>query len=380
MEETRQSISNPMEANEGKMFIGGLHSQTSSDSLRAYFEKYGEVKEAVVMRDTVTKRSRGFGFIVFNDLTAVDKVLEFTDCHIIDGKKVDPKRAVPKKATPGANQPFRKVFVGGLPGDVTAAELQEYFEAFGKVTECLLMQDRQTKRLRGFGFVTFENEAASKAVCDAGFHKLKGKNVECKRAQPKEVMLLQGKGRDLLAGVNLPPFQLNRSSIYPNGIPTSPIAYGVPDYASSPQLYQQLVNWMSMGRGKAFTAQNYVTAGPPQGFGNMPDHRRHASSQQTQGAATTQHQQAQYFNSDYNNTATTASAVTTETPSPQNQDYHHISSGLTQTTTRPNAADMSFLSSRTTFGNDQAQIYHGAQAASQPAFGHASLPPITLRH
>ena len=28
---------------------------------------------------------------------------------------------------------FRKVFVGGLPGDVTAAELQEYFEAFGKV-------------------------------------------------------------------------------------------------------------------------------------------------------------------------------------------------------------------------------------------------------
>ena len=31
---------------------------------------------------------RGFGFIVFNDSTPVDKVLEFTDCHIIDGKKV----------------------------------------------------------------------------------------------------------------------------------------------------------------------------------------------------------------------------------------------------------------------------------------------------
>ncbi|KAK1785789.1 hypothetical protein P4O66_003169 [Electrophorus voltai] len=42
----------------GKMFIGGLSWQTSPDSLRDYFSKFGEIRECMVMRDPTTKRSR----------------------------------------------------------------------------------------------------------------------------------------------------------------------------------------------------------------------------------------------------------------------------------------------------------------------------------
>lgn len=243
------AISNPMEADPGKMFIGGLHSQTSADVLQRYFEQYGEVKECVVMRDSVTKRSRGFGFVRFNDSSCVDKVANCCT-HTIDGKKVDPKRAIPKRPPPGANQ-YKKVFVGGLPPDTTAADMKDYFETFGKVTEILLMHDRNTKRLRGFGFVTFESDLAGKNVCETGFHKLKGKSVECKRAQPKEVMMLQ---------VNV-PFPFARG--YPNAF-TSPMGFGFPaEWALNPQICQNIANMYS----------RYT----PQGFVNMPDHRRPAA-------------------------------------------------------------------------------------------------------
>ena len=49
-----------------KIFVGGLSSGTDDGNFRRYFEQFGRVKEATVMRDPHTKRSRGFGFITFS--------------------------------------------------------------------------------------------------------------------------------------------------------------------------------------------------------------------------------------------------------------------------------------------------------------------------
>ncbi|XP_035536370.1 RNA-binding protein Musashi homolog 2-like isoform X2 [Morone saxatilis] len=83
----------------GKMFIGGLSWQTSPDSLRDYFSKFGEIRECMVMRDPTTKRSRGFGFITFADAASVDKVLAQPH-HELDSKMIDPKVAFPRRAQP----------------------------------------------------------------------------------------------------------------------------------------------------------------------------------------------------------------------------------------------------------------------------------------
>ncbi|KAG5677087.1 hypothetical protein PVAND_006871 [Polypedilum vanderplanki] len=132
----------------GKMFIGGLSWQTSPESLRDYFSKFGEISEVMVMKDPTTRRPsstgmgindttgplfsrpRGFGFITFADPSSVDKVLSH-GTHELDGKKIDPKVAFPRRAHPKMVTRTKKIFVGGLSAPTTLEDVKSYFEQFG---------------------------------------------------------------------------------------------------------------------------------------------------------------------------------------------------------------------------------------------------------
>lgn len=46
-----------------KVFVGGLAWETRSEGLRAHFEVYGDILEAVVITDRATGRSKGYGFV-----------------------------------------------------------------------------------------------------------------------------------------------------------------------------------------------------------------------------------------------------------------------------------------------------------------------------
>ena len=85
-----------------KLFIGGLSFDTTDDNLRSYFQTYGAVSSAVVMRDSVLRRSRGFGFVTFVRESSATRALQQVE-HTIDGRRVEAKRAVPRDAMEAAN-------------------------------------------------------------------------------------------------------------------------------------------------------------------------------------------------------------------------------------------------------------------------------------
>lgn len=75
-----------MDSDQGKLFIGGISWETTEDKLSDYFGKYGDVLQTAVMRDKITGKPRGFGFVVFADASTVDRVLQ--DTHTLDGRTV----------------------------------------------------------------------------------------------------------------------------------------------------------------------------------------------------------------------------------------------------------------------------------------------------
>jgi RNA recognition motif-containing protein len=79
-----------------------------------------------------------------------------------------------------------KVFVGGLAWATSDASLRAAFEACGTITECKVVMDRDTGRSRGFGFVTFADEAGCrKAIETMDGQTIDGRAVRVNEAENK---------------------------------------------------------------------------------------------------------------------------------------------------------------------------------------------------
>ncbi|GKV41255.1 hypothetical protein SLEP1_g48816 [Rubroshorea leprosula] len=71
-----------------KIFVGGIPTTMTEDEFKDLFSKYGKVVEHEVIRDHATKRSRGFGFIVFDSEKVVDNLLAEGNMIDIQGTQV----------------------------------------------------------------------------------------------------------------------------------------------------------------------------------------------------------------------------------------------------------------------------------------------------
>lgn len=79
-----------------KVFIGGLSQTTTEETVREYFSAFGNIIDCVVMKDRGSNRSRGFGFVQYDNTTSVDQVMAEYQTHQLDGKWVECKKAVPQ--------------------------------------------------------------------------------------------------------------------------------------------------------------------------------------------------------------------------------------------------------------------------------------------
>ncbi|CAG9322569.1 unnamed protein product [Blepharisma stoltei] len=80
-----------------KIFVGGLLPEVTNDEFYEYFEQFGDIEDSVVMKDRVTGKPRGFGFITFTKQDSVEKVMRNYSNNFIRERWVECKRATPKE-------------------------------------------------------------------------------------------------------------------------------------------------------------------------------------------------------------------------------------------------------------------------------------------
>ncbi len=83
-----------------KLYVGGLPYKTTNDELQAHFSAAGTVSSAVVIMDKMTGRSKGFGFVEFENDADAEKAISMFDGKDFEGRNLTVNEARPMEARP----------------------------------------------------------------------------------------------------------------------------------------------------------------------------------------------------------------------------------------------------------------------------------------
>jgi RNA recognition motif-containing protein len=81
----------------------------------------------------------------------------------------------------------KKVYVGNLNYSTTSADLEQMFAPYGKVESATVIEDRDSGRSKGFGFVEMSNDAeAQAAIAALNGKEVDGRTLKVNEARPRE--------------------------------------------------------------------------------------------------------------------------------------------------------------------------------------------------
>ena len=78
------------------------------------------------------------------------------------------------------------IYVGNLPFSTTAQDLDDHFTQYGTVSSSAVINDRETGRSRGFGFVEMDDEGGAKAIEALDGKDHNGRTLKVNEARPRE--------------------------------------------------------------------------------------------------------------------------------------------------------------------------------------------------
>ncbi|PNS18247.1 hypothetical protein CAC42_7616 [Sphaceloma murrayae] len=152
------------------VFVQQLANRLRTKELEAFFEKIGPVKEAQIVRDRVTNRSKGVGYVEFKDEESVAKALNLTGQQLLgipiivqltEAEKNRQARQTEGQATLSNGAPFHRLYVGNVHFSVGEDDLQTLFGTYGEV-EFVQLQKDESGRSRGYGFVQYSSSDDAK--------------------------------------------------------------------------------------------------------------------------------------------------------------------------------------------------------------------------
>lgn len=82
------------------IYVGNLPYRMTEDELRDLFAPFGEVTSAKIIKDKMTDRSKGFGFVEMSDKAAGEKAIGEVNGKDVDGRPLRVNEAQPRENSP----------------------------------------------------------------------------------------------------------------------------------------------------------------------------------------------------------------------------------------------------------------------------------------
>ncbi|EXF84731.1 CC1-like family splicing factor [Colletotrichum fioriniae PJ7] len=156
------------------VFVQQLAARLRTRDLKAFFEKVGPVNEAQIVKDRISQRSKGVGYVEFKNEDSVTQALQLTGQKllgipiIVQLTEAEKNRQVRNSETTNAHPnsiPFHRLYVGNIHFNVTEQDLQAVFEPFGEL-EFVQLQKDDNGRSRGYGFVQYREASQAREALE----------------------------------------------------------------------------------------------------------------------------------------------------------------------------------------------------------------------
>jgi len=150
-----------------KLFLGGLDPKSSSDDLKAYFSKFGEITWLEIIGEK-QNNPRGYAFIKFKEKESLVNIL--AQSHVLEGREIDCRFANSEQKDNGQehntteDDQNRKVYIPQIPLSITKQSLKQHFQKFGEIQDVLIIIRKKSSR--AFGYIVFTEKSSAQKVLD----------------------------------------------------------------------------------------------------------------------------------------------------------------------------------------------------------------------
>jgi len=96
-----------------KLYIGNLSYDTAEENLKEYFAKVGEIESAVIIKDKLSGRSKGFGFVEYKDEKSAEQAIATLNGAELDGRNITVAEARPMEERPARTGGYNRAGGGG---------------------------------------------------------------------------------------------------------------------------------------------------------------------------------------------------------------------------------------------------------------------------
>ena len=162
------------------MFVQQLAARLRTKELRRFFEQAGPVRDAQIVKDKVSGRSKGVGYVEFKLQESLPAALAMTGTKLLgipviiqlteaEKNRQAREEALAQGKVPGhvfRDAPFHRLYVGNIHFNVGEDDVRTVFEPFGDIEFVSLQKDPETGRSKGYGFVQFKEPAHAREALD----------------------------------------------------------------------------------------------------------------------------------------------------------------------------------------------------------------------